>query len=159
MDMLHCCFQSWITFWWCQDLPVTLMIIVRKVPKMILLHGLKTTTMVVDASVLRCIFHANQCMSPSGSGTVDSLHLMSILYVILGDDNQLYLPKSCLQRVLVLCTVIVDGGVQISVVVIQHLSKKGVVVGRLRGLLEVVFACPAYLLIHHRDSWGWHRRW
>ena len=69
------------------------MIIARKEPKTILLHGLKTTTMVVDVSIMRYIFHANQCMSPSGSGTVDSLHLMSILYVILGSDNQLYLPK------------------------------------------------------------------
>ena len=128
------------------------MIIARKEPKMILLHGLKTTTMVVDVSVLRCIFHAIQCMSPSGSGTVDSLHLMSILYVVPGGDNQLYLTKSCLQRVLVLCTVIVDGGVQVSVVVIQHLSKEGVVVCHFRGLLEVVFARPDHLLIHHRDS-------
>ena len=118
MDMSHCCFQSWITFWWCQDLPITLMIIVREEPKTILLHGLKTTTMVVDVGVLRCIFHDIQCMGPSGSGTVDSLHLMSILYVIPSSDNQLYLPKGCLQRMLVLCTVIVDGGVQVSVVVI-----------------------------------------
>ena len=90
MDMLHSCFQSWITFWWCQDLPITLMIIARKEPKTILLHGLKTTTMVVDVSILRCIFHAIQCISLSGSGTVDSLHLMCILYVIPGGDNQLY---------------------------------------------------------------------
>ena len=53
---------------------------------------------------------------------------------------------------LVLYTMIANGGVQIRVVVIQHMSKKGVVVGRLRGWLEVVFALLAYLLIHHRDS-------
>jgi len=134
------------------------MIIARKEPKTILLHGLKTTTMVVDVGVLRCIFHAIQSMGPSGSGTVDSLHLMSILDVIPGGDNQLYLPKGFLQRMLVLHTAIVDGGVQISEVVIQHMSKEGVVVGRLRGLLEVVLARPAHLLIHHRDSWRWHRR-
>ena len=119
---------------------------------MILLHGLKTTTMVVDVGVLRCIFHAIQCIHPSGSGTVDSLHLMCILYVIPGGDNQLYLPKSCLQRVLVLRTVVVDGGVQISEVVIQHMSKEGVVVGRLWGLLEVVLARPTHLLLHHRGN-------
>ena len=133
------------------------MIIARKEPKTILLHGLKTTTMVVDASVLRCIFHAIQCMGPSSSGMMDSLHLMSILYVILGGDNQLYLPKGCLQSMLVLCTMIVDGGVQIRVVVIQHMSKEGVVVGRLWGWLEVVLALLAYLLTHHMDSWGWQR--
>ena len=55
---------------------------------------------------------------------------------------------------LVLCTVIVDGGVQVSEVVIQHLSKEGVVVGCLQGLLEVVFAHLAHLLIHHRDGRG-----
>ena len=53
---------------------------------------------------------------------------------------------------LVLCTMIADGGVQIGVVVIQHMSKEAVVVGHLRGWLEVVFALLAYLLIHHRDS-------
>jgi len=133
------------------------MIIARKKPETILPHGLKATTMVVDVGVLRCIFHAIQCMGPPGSGTVDSLHLMSILNVIPSSDNQLYLPKGCLQRMLVLCTMIADGGVQIGVVVIQHMSEEGVVVGRLRGWLEVVLALLAYLLIHHRDSWGWHR--
>ena len=108
-------------------------IICRQEPKMILLHGLKMTTMVVDVGVLRCIFYAIQCMGPSGSGMVDSLHLMSILYVIPSSDNQLYLPKGCLQRMLVLCTMIADGGVHIRIVVIQHMCKVGVVVGRLRG--------------------------
>ena len=95
MDMLHSCFQSWVTLRWSQDLPNTLMIIARKEPETILPHGLKTTAMVVDVGVLRCIFHAIQCMGPPGSGTVDSLHLMSILNVIPSSDNQLYLPKGC----------------------------------------------------------------
>ena len=94
------------------------MIIARKEPEAILPHGLKATTMVVDVGVLRCIFHAIQGMGPPGSGTVDSLHLMSILNVIPSSDNQLYLPKGCLQRMLVLRTMIADGGVQIGVVVI-----------------------------------------
>jgi len=50
---------------------------------------------------------------------------------------------------------IADGGMQIGVVVIQHMGEEGVVVGRLRGWLEVVLALLAYLLIHHRNSWGW----
>ena len=53
---------------------------------------------------------------------------------------------------MVLCTVVADGGVQVGVVVILHVSEEGVVVGRLWGWLEVVLALPAYLLIHHRDS-------
>ena len=119
---------------------------------MILLHGLKATTMVVDVGVLRCIFHAIQGMGPPGSGSVDSLHLMSILDVVPGGDHQLYLLEGGLQWMLVLCTVVADGGVQVRVVVVQHVSEEGVVVGRLWGLLEVVLARPAHLLIHHRDD-------
>ena len=58
---------------------------------------------------------------------------------------------------LVLYTVVANGGVQVGVVVIQHMGEEGVVVGRLWGWLEVVLALLAYLLIHHRDSWGWYR--
>ena len=89
------------------------MIIARKEPETILPHGLKATTMVVDVGVLRCIFHAIQGMGPSSSGSVDSLHLMSILDVVPSGDHQLYLPEGSLQWMLVLCTVVADGGVQV----------------------------------------------
>ena len=105
------------------------MIIARKEPEAILPHGLKATTMVVDVGVLCCILHAIQGMGPPGRGTMDSLHLMSILDVVPSGDHQLYLPEGGLQWMLVLCTVVADGGVQVGVVVVQHVSEEGVVVG------------------------------
>jgi hypothetical protein len=89
--------------------------------------------------------------SPS-RGTVDNLHLMSILDIILSGDHQLYLPEGSLQWVLVLSAVVADGGVQVGVVVVQHVSEEGVVVGCLWGWLEVVLALLANLLLHHGNS-------
>ena len=89
------------------------MVIARKEPEAILPHGLKATTMVVDVGVLCCILHAIQGMGPPGRGTMDSLHLMSILDVVPSGDHQLYLLEGGLQWMLLLYTVIADGGVQV----------------------------------------------
>ena len=107
------------------------MIIARKEPEAILPHGLKATTMVVDVGVMCCILHAIQGMGSPGKGTVDSLHLMSILDVVPSGDHQLYLLEGSLQWVLVLGAVVADGGVQVGVVVVQHVGEESVVVGYL----------------------------
>ena len=83
-------------------------IVAGKEPVSILLHGLKTTTMVVKICSLGCILHALIGGSTPNLALMDGLHLIRVVDIVPSCDDHLGLPVGVLQRVLMLRTKVAD---------------------------------------------------
>jgi hypothetical protein len=65
-----------------------------------------------------------------------------------GSDDHIGLPIYCLQRVLVLRTIVLDSGSKVWIVLGQHGGEQGVVIGIVGSVLEAVLTGLPHLILH-----------
>ena len=88
MNMPDCCVHGGITVLGILNHPNPIIwIVARKEPESILLHGLISSTMIVDVGLLSCVLHTIHRLSSSSYVGMNSLHLLTILGLIPNHDG------------------------------------------------------------------------